>query len=335
MESEVLITKDLRGQYRASFGTIYAVDGVSIKVKRGEILGLVGESGCGKSTFLKLLTGVIDPPLYYERGEVIIIGKEGERYSIYSMQIDDLRRKVAGKLISYVPQSTFDALNPCQRIRDFIADMLREHTGKKYSSDDIHRMLRGHFNTLGLNEDVLDKYPHELSGGMKQRTVIGISTYLKPAILLLDEPTSALDVSSQRRLIELLVNLHKKKTIETMVISSHDITILRQMCDRIAVMYAGKLVELGDTESIIYDPLHPYTRGLINSFLPLEEDIRYKRLTGIPGRPPELTSRITNCRFYPRCTQAMDVCKLKEPPILENENHRFVACWLYGGEGKR
>ncbi|MCS7385098.1 MAG: ABC transporter ATP-binding protein [archaeon GB-1867-097] len=334
MGNDVLITKDLRGQYRASFGTIYAVDGISLKVRKGEILGLVGESGCGKSTFLRLLTGVVDPPLYYESGEVIIVGKNGKQYSIYRMQSEELRREVAGKLISYVPQSTFDALNPCQRIRDFIADMLREHTGKKYSSDDIHKMLRDHLSMLGLNENVLDKYPHELSGGMKQRTVVAISTYLKPAILLLDEPTSALDVSSQRRLIELLINLHRKKTIETMIISSHDITVLRQMCDRIAVMYAGKLVELGDTENIIYEPLHPYTKGLINSFLPLEADIRYKKLTGIPGRPPELTSRITHCRFYPRCPYAMEVCKLKEPPILENESNRFVACWLYE-EGER
>jgi len=328
----ILITKELKGQYKGNFGIVYAVNGVSLEVREGEILGLVGESGCGKSTFMKLLTGMIDPPLYYSSGKVLILGKEGQYYSVYDLTKEELRKKVSGKLISYVPQSSFDALNPSQRIREFIADMLRENTGKKYSSKDIHEMLREHFEKLGLSEDILDRYPHELSGGMKQRTVIAISAYLRPSILLLDEPTSALDVSSQKRVIELLVNLHKEGILETIVISSHDLSVLRQLCDRIGIMYAGKLVEIGDIDTIISDPLHPYTRGLLNSLLPPEKEIRYKKVVGIPGRAPELISPPLNCSFYSRCSQAMEICNLKEPPVFENKEKHSVACWLYGGK---
>jgi peptide/nickel transport system ATP-binding protein len=326
----ILVAKELKGQYKGGFGVVYAVNGVSFEVIKGEVLGLAGESGCGKSTLMRLLTGVIDPPLYYSGGEVLILGKEGQYYSVYNLKEEELRKKVSGKLISYVPQSSFDALNPTQRIREFIADTLRENTGKKYSSKDIHEMLREHFDKLGLSEDVLDRYPHELSGGMKQRTVIAISAYLRPSILLLDEPTSALDVSSQKRLIELLVNLHKEGILETIIISSHDLSVLRQLCDRIGIMYAGKLIEIGDTDTIINDPLHPYTRGLLNSLPPLEKEIRYKKVVGIPGRAPELTSPLLNCSFYSRCPQAMEICSLKEPPVFENEGKHSVACWLCG-----
>lgn len=331
MQESIITIKDLKGQYRVAVGTIYAINGISLKVNKGEILGLVGESGCGKSTFLKLLMGAVDPPLYYEDGEVIIVGKNGEQYNVYNMTIEDLRRKVNGKLISYVPQFALDALYPCRRIRDFVADMLESHTGKRYSSNDIHEMLKEHLNTLNLDESILDRYPHEFSGGMKQRTVIAISTFLRPSILLLDEPTSALDVVSQRRLIELLLDLYRKRIIETMIISSHDVTVLRQICHKIAVIYGGKLVELAGTETIINDALHPYTRGLIESFLPLEPEIRRKKLVGIPGRPPELLSRPLYCVFYDRCSQAKDICKLKEPPIIESEGNpgHIVACWLY------
>ena len=333
MEKEIAVrTQDLKGYYRGSFGTVYAVDGVSLSVRRGEILGLAGESGCGKSTLLRLLTGIIDPPLHYEGGEVEVATEKGEELSIWYMNPEELRGKVSGKLISFVPQSSFDALNPALRIRKFIADMLWEHSRRKYSAKEVHEMVAPHFAKLGLDEGVLDRYDHELSGGMKQRTVIAIPTYLRPFILLLDEPTSALDVSSQKRLIELLARLHQEKTVETMIFSSHDITVLRQLCHRIAIMYAGKIAEIGDTDDMIKEPLHPYTRGLINSLLPLERQIRQEKLTGIAGRPPDLAHPPPGCRFHPRCSERTANCKRKEPPIIE-KNGRLISCWHQYKEG--
>ncbi|MEM1543907.1 MAG: ABC transporter ATP-binding protein [Candidatus Bathyarchaeia archaeon] len=332
MSEYSLIVQDLKGRYySAVFGVVYAVDGVSFSVKKREILGLAGESGCGKSTLLRLLTGVAEPPLRYEGGNVIIIGNDGREYNIWQMSGEELRREVLGKLISYIPQSVFDALDPTQRIRDFMAMTLEERTGVKYSGEEIRKIVGEHFERLGLSIDVLDRYPHELSGGMRQRAVIAISTYLKPIVLLLDEPTSALDVSSQKRLIELLISFHKDRIIDTIIFASHDITLLRQLCQRIAIMYAGKIVEIANTEDIIYDPLHPYTRGLIESLLPLEETIKKKKIFGIPGAPPILTAPPAGCRFHSRCGQKMDICKIKEPPFIEQDG-RFVSCWLYGEE---
>lgn len=325
------IVQDLKGWYRSiAFGTVYAVDGVSFSVKKGEILGLAGESGCGKSTLLRLLTGIVDLPLYYQGGEVIISGNDGEEFHIWQMKAEELKSKVLGKIISYIPQSVFDALDPTQRIRDFIAGTIEEHKGVRYSAEEIHRMVGEHFNRLGLSEDILDRYPHELSGGMRQRTVVAVSTYLRPMILLLDEPTSALDVSSQKHLIELLADLYQDRVIDTMVFSSHDITVLRQLCHRIAIMYAGKIVEIASTEDVIYNPQHPYTQGLKDSLLPLERSIKEKKLVGIPGAPPILTAPPSGCRFYPRCNQREDTCKLKEPSLVE-QGGRIVSCWRYQG----
>jgi len=327
-----LTTQDLKGYYRGEFGVVRAVDGVSLPLNKREILGLAGESGCGKSTFLRLLTGTVEPPLRFEAGKVLIIGRKGEKYDVWNMELEELRMKVLGNLITYIPQSSFDALNPTLRIRELIADVLEEREGKRYTSKEIHEILADHFAMLGLEETVLDRYPHELSGGMRQRTVIAISTYLRPSILLLDEPTSALDVSSQRLLIRLLINLYQKEIVGSMIFSTHDIAVLRQLCSKIAIMYAGKIVEVGSTEKIIDDALHPYTKALINSLLPLEPWIKHKRLMGISGKPPDLTSPPPGCRFHPRCPKKMDICEVKEPPVVEEKGH-MVSCWLYCEEG--
>jgi peptide/nickel transport system ATP-binding protein len=317
--------QNLKGYYRGSFGVIHAVEDVSLVVRRGDILGLAGESGCGKSTLLKLLIGVPEPPLSYEGGEVKLEG-----YDIWKMDYGTLRKKVLGKCVSYVPQSSCDALNPVLRIRQFIADLLKEQTGHNYSAKEIREMLVSHFASLGLDKRILDLYPHELSGGMKQRSVVAISTYLKPSILLLDEPTSALDVTSQKRLIEMLASLYQEGITKTIVISAHDLAILRQICNRIAIMYAGKIVEVGKMDDVVGDPLHPYTELLINSLMPLERRIKTKKLTALGGRPPDLRVPPQGCRFNPRCPSRMDVCMSKEPSMIE-EDERLVACWLHCG----
>jgi peptide/nickel transport system ATP-binding protein len=327
-QEDALQTNDLKGFYKGSFGTVYAVDGVSFSIKKEEILGLAGESGCGKSTLLRLLTGIIEPPLSYEGGEVTLSTKNGEEHSIWKMSPEELRKKVSGKLVSYMPQSSFDALNPSLRIWKIIADVLRERDNRKYSKNEIYKMTADHFSRLGLEENILNRYSFELSGGMRQRAIVAISTYSQPYLLLLDEPTSALDVRSQKLLVDLLSYLYEEKIVQTMVFSSHDITILRQICHRIIIMYAGKIVEIGDIESVINDPLHPYSQGLINALLPLEAWTRTSKLTGISGRPPDLTSSTQSCRFRPRCPQFSGACKDKEAPLIEVKPGHWASCWL-------
>jgi peptide/nickel transport system ATP-binding protein len=326
MVDEVLRSQDLKGYYRGSFGVVYAVDGVSLSVNKGEILGLAGESGCGKTTFLKLLTGTPFPLLHYEGGKVVIEG-----YDIWSLPEEVVRKEVKCKLLSYVPQSSLNALNPILRLKQFVAKMLKERTGRKYSSDEARDMLTVHFNNLGLEKHVLDLYPHELSGGMRQRAVIAISTYAQPSLLLTDEPTSSLDVSSQKRMVKMLMDIHRRGLIKSMIVSSHDLGMLRQLCHRIAIMYAGKMVEVGETEDIIKQPLHPYTKLLLDTLLPLERWTKQKVLKSIPGRPPDLRNPSPVCSFHPRCPERTSVCRPKEPPLIE-ENGRLVSCWLYRGE---
>lgn len=323
MDEVLLRSQDLKGYYRGTFGVVYAVDGVSLGVKRREILGLAGESGCGKSTFLRLLTGTPFPLLHYEGGKVEIEG-----YDVWSLPEEILRKEVKCKLLSYVPQSSLNALNPVLRLKEFVATMLKERTGRKYSPEEAGEMLADHFNSLGLDKHIIDLYPHELSGGMRQRAVIAISTYAQPSLLLTDEPTSSLDVSSQKKMIMMLLDIHREGIIKSMIISSHDLGMLRQLSHRIAIMYAGRITEVGETEGIIKKPLHPYTELLLNSLLPLERWTKHEILEGIPGRPPDLRYPPPGCRFHPRCPKRMDICMSNKPSLIE-KNGRLVSCWLY------
>jgi peptide/nickel transport system ATP-binding protein len=228
-----------------------------------------------------------------------------------------------------------DSLNPVKRIRDFIMDVMRERTGKKPSKEEVLKMAGDHLEKLGLDRRVLDRYPHELSGGMKQRVVIGISTLWNPKLLVIDEPTSALDVTTQRLVIKSLVNLKKAGIIQSMLFISHDITVLGELCGRCAVMYGGKIVEIGSMNSILENSLHPYTRALISSVVSYDPTRMGKGgLTSIPGAPPDLRDPPPGCRFHPRCPFVMDICKTNEPPLKEPslkavENRGEVACWLW------
>ena len=210
-------------------------------------------------------------------------------------------------------------------------DVVKERTGKKPSKKEVLKMAGDHFKTLGLESWVLDRYPLELSGGMKQRVVIGISTLWNPKLLVIDEPTSALDVTSQKQMIKSLLDLKEAKIIESMLYISHDMTSLRQLCDRCAIMYCGKIVETGSMDEIINNPLHPYTQGLISSVVSYEPEGRQKGgLKSIPGEHPDLRNPPPGCRFHPRCPNAMDICKTTELAVIKAEKgKREVACWLY------
>ena len=323
MNNNLLEIVDLKGYWWTPTGYVKAVDNVSFSLDKNEIVGIVGESGCGKTTLAKLITGIVEPPLYVMGGKVIIRG-----INIFEIPDKELRKNVNGKFISIVPQSSMNALNPTRKIIDFIKDVVEEHSPGKYSEEEIVNMSAERFEEVGLDKSVLDMYPFELSGGMKQRAVIAISTLLNPKILIADEPTSALDVSTQKAILKLLLRLREHLNISILFIT-HDIATVRQIAERIIVMYAGKIVEERPTEELIFDPQHPYTKGLMSSVLTPDPDIRKRKISGLPGAPPDLRNPPPGCRFAPRCKYRMGICLEKEHPLVSYGGHSKVACWLY------
>ncbi|MGC8971205.1 MAG: ABC transporter ATP-binding protein [bacterium] len=324
----LLTAIDLKAYYRTVQGEeIKAVDGVSIEVKEGEVLGIAGESGCGKSTLASVLAFTIIPPLYLIDGEVRTNGT-----NILTLDKETLRREIKGKYISIVPQGAMNSLNPTLRIRNFVIDVLKEHF-PEISREEALQRARERFEALSLPLRILDAYPHQLSGGMKQRTVTVISTLLNPKVLIADEPTSALDVSSQKVVIKLLVELLRRQIIKSVVFITHELPLLRHFADRIAIMYAGKIVEIGPMESIIFDPLHPYSKMLMSSVLVPEKGIKSKKIEAIPGVPPNLKNPPSGCRFHPRCPSYIEgVCNTAVPSLIEIKPDHKVGCFLYGGK---
>jgi peptide/nickel transport system ATP-binding protein len=329
LAEHILEVEDLRGYYRGVFGVVHAIDGVSFSLDRDVIMGIAGESGGGKSTLAQLVTGSPPPLLHHEGGTILVDGID-----IYNIDPEELRTEVKCKRMSYVPQASMESLNPVKRIRDFIFDVVGQRTGKRVSSserkEEVLEMAASHIKTLGLDSSVLDRYPHELSGGMKQRVVIAISTLWNPKLLVIDEPTSALDVTSQKRMIKALLNLKRARIIESMLYISHDLTSLKQICARCMIMYAGKVVEIGDMDETINDPLHPYSRLLGAAIASYDPKGRRKgELQSIPGSPPDLRNPPAGCRFHPRCPFVMDICKTEEPPMfMVGNGKRGASCWL-------
>jgi len=329
LTKHILEVEDLRGYYRGVFGVVHAVDGVSFSLDRGVIMGIAGESGGGKSTLAQLVSGSPPPLLHHEGGRILVDGID-----IYDIDPEELRTEVKCKRMSYVPQASMESLNPVKRIRDFIFDVVGQRTGRRVSSrerkEEVLEMAANHIKTLGLNRSVLDRYPHELSGGMKQRVVIAISTLWNPKLLIIDEPTSALDVTSQKRMIKALLNLKQVGIIESMLYISHDLTSLRQLCEECMVMYAGKIVEIGEMEGTIDDPLHPYSRLLTAAIASYDsKGKKTNELKCIPGSPPDLRSPPAGCRFHPRCPYVMDVCRTREPQmVMVGGEKRGASCWL-------
>lgn len=323
IDKDLLLIENLRGYYKGTFGVVRAVDGVFLRVREGEKVGVAGESGCGKSSFAQLITGTTMPLLHYEGGVVRVNG-----YDIWKISPEVLRKEVKCNLLSYVPQAMLNSLNPVKKIKEFIGDMLRERTGCRYSVKNARNVAAQHFERLGLDANVLDLYPHELSGGMVQRSIIAISTIASPQLLIIDEPTSALDVSSQKKVIKMMIDIQGKGVIKSLVCISHDISALNQLCDRIVIMYAGKFVESGKGDDVTGNPLHPYTKALMDSLLPLEKETKYKSLLSIPGVVPDLRYPSSGCRFHDRCGRRMKICKVEDPPEIII-GKRIVKCWIY------
>jgi len=320
MPRNLLEVKSLRVLYKVHRGDVKAVDNVDLNVREGEILGVVGESGSGKSTLalaiLRLLpktARIADGHIYYKGGVDLAHSPENKL------------KEVRWKEISLIPQAALNALNPTLKILDHFLETARAHGvhDKKWVIERASKLL----SLLRLEPDrVLKAYPHELSGGMKQRVLIALAMLLEPTMLILDEPTTALDVLTQRFILDLLKDLHAKTNI-TMMFITHDIAVIADIADRMAVMYAGKVMEVGDVYTVFKEPKHPYSIALMKSIPSLTGSVDEMR--SIPGTLPDLINPPPGCRFWPRCPHAMDVCKKEEPPMVELKPGHLVSCWLH------
>jgi peptide/nickel transport system ATP-binding protein len=321
MSKVMLEVKELTTKYITRFREdVYAVDHVSLKVEEGKSLGIAGESGCGKSTLALSLMGYYFAPLHYTSGEIIIDG-----HNISGMDPDEVRRSILGTEIAYIPQSAINALNPTLKIIHFIEDVIQAHDPKK-TKKEIHELAQERFADLGLPVDVLQKYPVELSGGMKQRTGIATSVILCPKVLIADEPSSALDVTSQKMVIKMLRDLMEKGYVKSMIFITHELPLLFNVTDDIMVMYAGQIVEKGTAKETVLDPLHPYAKGLMGSIIVPESGLRGVKLTAIPGVPPNLKKPPAGCQFAERCKYVVPECKSHSVDLREIEGGRAYRC---------
>lgn len=332
MPEKIVSIEKLKAYYlMESYGIerrVYAVDEISFEIFKGEILGIAGESGCGKTTLAKTLLGIIKPPLYIMGGEIRYNTVNGE-INILALQEEQIK-KLRWKVMSYIPQGSMSVLNPLRKIKDTFQDFVEAHQ-PEMDKITFNNIIKEHLVSLGLPLEVLNLYPHQLSGGMRQRVTIALSTIFKPEVIFADEPTTALDVVVQRGVLQLLQKIQRQAK-NTLVIIGHDMSIHARITNRIAIMYAGKIIEIGDTRDIYNNPLHPYTKYLIGS-LPRIGDKSYK--TSIPGTPPSLANPPIGCRFHPRCPDIMNICSKEDPPLVEVKDGHKVACFLVsdGGQG--
>ncbi len=315
----LLEVKDLRTYFYTLRGVVKAVDGVSFTLEKGETLGIVGESGCGKSTLAWSLLKLVPPPGRIVGGEIWVDGK-----NVVEMSDAEVRREIRWKKISMIFQGAMNALNPVYTVGDQIIEPLLLHTDM--SKEEALERAGELLEAVGLTRSILERYPHELSGGQKQRVVIAMALALKPDIVIADEPTTALDVVVQAQILNLMKQLHKEENMSIIIIT-HDLGVVTELSQKIAVMYAGKLVEFGTAEEIFENPLHPYTQALIRAVPRLKGDIH--KLEYIPGTPPDLRSPPPGCRFAPRCPRRFEPCDKEEPPLVEYSKDHYVACWLY------
>ena len=321
MGKVILEVNDLKTKYVTRMKEdVYSVDGVSLKIEEGKSLGIAGESGCGKSTLALSLMGYYFAPLHYMSGDIIVDGQ-----NISGMKPDYVRKHILGNEIAYIPQAAMNALNPTQKIIKFIQDVIHVHDSS-VSKQDIYDMARQRFEKLGLPEMVLQKHAVELSGGMKQRTVIAISTILSPKVLIADEPSSALDVTSQKMVIKMMRQLMEEGLVKSMIFITHELPLLYQVTDDIMVMYAGQIVEKGTAKEMVFDPIMPYTKGLMGSIIVPEAGVKENKLEAIPGTPPNLKHPPAGCRFAPRCKYAKPECMVYAPPVKYPAPGREYRC---------
>lgn len=319
--SVLLKVEGLTVAYESNGKRLLAVNNANLEILEGEIFGLAGESACGKTTLANSILRLIKPPGRILKGRVVFDGVD-----LLSLDEEEFR-KIRWEKIAYIPQASMNALNPVMRIYDQILDVVKAHR-KDFSEDEIRKRAEEIFASVGLAPDVLKMYPHELSGGMRQRVIIAMSLILNPKLLIADEPTTALDVVVQRGIIQLLKEINMKFGT-TVLLITHDMAVHAQIVDRLAIMYAGKIVEIGPVKEMFEKPLHPYTQLLIASIPRAGEK---RRLAGIPGLPPDLRNPPPGCMFHPRCPfMIQNKCDRVEPVLQQVAINRKVACHLYEG----
>lgn len=316
MDNSLLRLEDLKLHFRITKGIVQAVDGVNFSMGHNEAVVVLGESGCGKSSLAKALLRLLPRNVAEYSGKVIVNGVD-----TMTMDDEEFRRNVRWSLMSLVPQAAMNSLNPVLKVGDQVAEPLMVHMGVK--KEDAWHTARTMFQHVGVPEAFLDRYAFELSGGMRQRVAIAMSLVTSPALVILDEPTSALDVLTQANIFNVLKQL--KSELETsFILITHDIATSSELADRVAVMYAGQIVEVSDAESFFSAPLHPYSQKLMASVPRLHGDMEPEFIT---GRPPSLLDLPTGCRFKDRCPFRMPKCE-ENPPVIVKDN-RIVQCWLY------
>lgn len=318
---ETLMTvEDLNVTYYTRLGAVSAVDHISFSVFKGEILGLVGESGCGKSTMGKALMRMIPPPAVVSAGKYDFDGMD-------VMKFDDRKlREFRGNRISMIFQDPMTSLNPVQRVDDHLFETIQVHEKNAKKVKELPR-ISGLIERLGIQKQRLSSYPHQLSGGMRQRVMIGLGLILKSSLIIADEATTSLDVIVEAKLVDQLRDIRDQYGVAIMAIS-HNIALIAEIADRIAVMYAGKIVELGDIRDVFKKPLHPYTQGLLASVPNIKLDER-EELYKMGGEPPNLSHPPSGCRFHPRCPFVMKICSKVEPGFQDAAKDQKVMCWLY------
>ncbi len=308
--------KNLKVYFMTREGPAKAVNGISFSIEKNETFGLIGESGCGKTTVAMSVMRLVKPPGKIVDGEILLNGT-----NIVALD-DEAMRQMRGRDISIIRQEAQNALNPVMRVGDQIAEIILEHTNEK--KEIALEKARNQLNLVGIDGNRIKNYPHEFSGGMKQRVMVAIATACNPRFLILDEPTTGLDVIVQRQLLSLINSLKSKLNLTSLFIS-HDLSVIAETCDKVAVMYAGKIVEEADTVSLYKHPIHPYSQALIGAFPSLTGE--KKKLRSISGAPPLLVNPPAGCLFAPRCNYAKEICKTTEPSMQVRDGHR-VACHL-------
>jgi peptide/nickel transport system ATP-binding protein len=319
MTDPVLSVRNLKVEFPTRRGTLTAIDDVSFDIAPGEVLGVVGESGAGKSITGTAIIGLIEPPGRIASGQVLLRGQRIDNLPPEAM------RKIRGKRIGMVFQDPLTSLNPLYRIGDQLIETITTHSD--LSNNAARQKALSLLNEVGIPapEMRIDAYPHQFSGGMRQRVVLALALAAEPELVIADEPTTALDVSVQAQIIALLKRLCRQHGAAVMLIT-HDMGVIAETADRVAVMYAGRMVEVGPVRDVIKAPLHPYTKGLMGSIPSLTGDS--ERLVQIPGSMPRLTAIPSGCAFHPRCPRAFVPCATFRPE-LQPESHSQVACWLY------
>ncbi len=320
----VIIVRNLSVEYLTPRGVVKAVRNVNLEVFKGETLFIVGESGSGKSTLGFALLNLVPQPGYVKEGEVIY-RVDGKEVNLMKLPPDE-QREFRWKHVSMVFQAALNSLNPVLRVWDQLYDTIKAHD-RNISREEAYEKVRNLLSLVRLDADrVLQAYPHQLSGGMRQRVMIAMALLLDPQIVILDEPTTALDLLTQKNIIEVLKNI-KSKLHTTMIFITHDLSLAAELADRVAVMYAGKIVELGDVYEIFYRPKHPYTYALMKT-VPKLTSVD-EELYPIPGSPPDMVNMPPGCKFHPRCPYSAAVCKQVEPPDEWVASGHLVACHLW------